>query len=117
MALTPITYSAGIQNKVLEAMACATPVVTTPMAVSALTAKVGRDLLTAQEPEDFAYAVLSLLDNPTRRQSLGANGRRFVEMQHNWKNIAARLELVYQDAINHTRQETAAISTRSYSGL
>ena len=116
MALAPVTYSAGIQNKVLEAMACATPVVATPLAVSALTAKVGRDLLTAQEPEDFANAVLSLLDDPAKCQSLGDNGRRYVEMQYNWKIIAARLELVYQDAIHHKRQETAAISARSYSG-
>ena len=110
MALAPVTYSAGIQNKVLEAMACATPVVTTPMAVSALTAQVGRDLLTAQDPEDFAFAVLSLLENPARCLSLGANGRRFVETQHSWKNIASQLELVYQDAIHQSRQEVAAIS-------
>jgi sugar transferase (PEP-CTERM/EpsH1 system associated) len=111
VALAPITYSAGIQNKVLEAMACGTPVVTSPMAVSSLTAKVGRDLLTAQDPEDFAYAVLSLLDNPARCQSLGINGRQYVETHHNWENIAARLELVYQDAIHQKRQELAASST------
>ena len=111
VALAPVTYSAGIQNKVLEAMACATPVVTSPMAVSALTAKVGRDLLTAQEPEDFANTVLNLLDNPAKCQSLGVNGRRYVETQHNWKNIAARLEFVYQDVIHHTQQKTVAIST------
>jgi glycosyltransferase involved in cell wall biosynthesis len=111
VALAPITYSAGIQNKVLEAMACATPVVTTPMAVSALTVKVGRDLLIAEEPEDFADAVLSLLDNPARCRSLGVNGRRYVEEQHNWKNIAARLESVYRDVVHRTRRQTAAIST------
>ena len=111
VALAPITYSAGIQNKVLEAMACATPVVTAPVAVSALTAKVGRDLLTAQDPKDFASTVLSLLDNPARCQSLGSNGRQYVEEQHNWKNIAARLESVYQEVIHRTRQQTAAIST------
>ena len=38
IAVAPITYGAGIQNKVLEAMACATPVIVTPQATNALTA-------------------------------------------------------------------------------
>ncbi|MDH7487867.1 MAG: glycosyltransferase, partial [Anaerolineae bacterium] len=36
LAVTPISYGVGIQNKVLEAMACGTPVVSTPQAVSTL---------------------------------------------------------------------------------
>ena len=45
VAVAPLTYGAGIQNKVLEAMACGTPVVTVPTTVEALMAIPGRDLL------------------------------------------------------------------------
>ena len=37
LSVSPLLYGAGIQNKILEAMACGTPVVATPLAVSALT--------------------------------------------------------------------------------
>ncbi|MEK7326378.1 MAG: glycosyltransferase [Chloroflexota bacterium] len=100
VAVTPITYGAGIQNKVLEAMACATPVVSTPQAVSALEVTPGRDTLVAQEPEGFAAAVLRLLDDPQHQQQIGLAGRRYVETHHQWSNVAARLEGVYDEVIS-----------------
>lgn len=99
-AVAPITYGAGIQNKVLEAMACATPVVSTPQAVSALEAMPGRDLLVAQEPLEFAGAVLRLLSDSQRQQEIGLAGRRYVETHHQWGNVATRLEGVYNEVIS-----------------
>jgi sugar transferase (PEP-CTERM/EpsH1 system associated) len=96
LAVAPIIYGVGIQNKVLEAMACATPVVCTPQAVSALQVQVGRDVLTAQESSAFAEAVLGLLEDADRRQSIGQAGRRYVEVQHQWPVIAEKLENVYR---------------------
>ncbi len=102
MAVTPITYGTGIQNKVLEAMACATPVVSTPQAVSALRVAPGRDVLVAQEPIAFGEAVLKLLtDIPLQRQ-VGQAGRAYVEAHHKWSEIAAELETIYRDAIRAT---------------
>ena len=50
VALAPVAYGVGIQNKVLEAMACGTPVVASPQAVSALEAVDGRDVVVARRP-------------------------------------------------------------------
>lgn len=99
VALTPITYGAGIQNKVLEAMACATPVVTTPKAVSAISVRSGRELMIAETPEAFAAAVCTLLDSPKLRQQIGEAGYRYVEQNHHWNQIAARLEGIYRQAV------------------
>jgi len=95
IAVAPITYGAGIQNKILEAMACATPVVTTPQAISALAVQPDRDLLVASEPADFVAKILSLLDEPDQRRNLGDYGRRFVEHNHDWEAISAQLTGVY----------------------
>jgi sugar transferase (PEP-CTERM/EpsH1 system associated) len=99
LAVAPITYGAGIQNKVLEAMACETPVVTTPKAVSALSTCPGRDLLVADEPQQFAQAVLELLDDPEKQKALGYAGRQYVELNHNWAVIASKLADVYREVI------------------
>lgn len=99
VAVTPITYGAGIQNKVLEAMACGTPVVSTPQAVLALRIVPGRDVLVAKEPIAFAEAVLDLVRDPSRQRSVGAAGRAYVEAHHKWPEIALQLEGVYMDAV------------------
>ncbi len=102
VALAPLTYGAGIQNKVLEAMACATPVVATPRAVSALAVKPGAELIVEQAPEAFARQVLKLLEDPVYARQIGAAGRRYVETSHNWSNIAGQLESIYASA-SHAR--------------
>jgi sugar transferase (PEP-CTERM/EpsH1 system associated) len=100
VAVAPIAYGAGIQNKVLEAMACATPVVATPQAVSALGVRSGRDVLLAHEPEAFAETVLRLLNDPQQRLQVGQAGRRYVETYHPWAVIAQQLEEVYNEVIS-----------------
>ncbi len=95
IAAAPVVYGAGVQNKVLEAMACSTPVVASRRAASALEAQPGRDLLLADAPEDFAQQILALLAEPARCEALGAAGRAYVERRHSWDASAARLEAIY----------------------
>jgi sugar transferase (PEP-CTERM/EpsH1 system associated) len=99
LAVAPLTYGAGIQNKVLESMACATPVVATPLAISALSAVEGQDILAAEAPQDFAEKVLRLLESDPMRYSIGQSGRRYVENTHDWGGIAEKLESLYDESI------------------
>lgn len=98
VAAAPLLYGAGVQNKVLEAMACATPVVATSLAVAALGAQHGRDCLVADTPQAFAEAVLTLLRDAGLRARIGAAGRNYVEAHHDWHDIAAQLVVLYRAA-------------------
>jgi len=100
IAVAPLTYGAGIQNKVLESLACATPLISTPQAVSALKVQPGREVLVANEPGEFAGLVLYLLDNPHYQQRLGEAGRQYVEQNHRWSTITRQLEGVYDEVID-----------------
>ncbi|MEZ4867736.1 MAG: glycosyltransferase [Caldilineaceae bacterium] len=98
LAVAPILYGAGIQNKVLEAMACGAPVVASPQATTALATQAGCELLVAQDASSFAQAILALLADPAHRADLGHAGRAFVERYHSWNVMATQLETIYDQA-------------------
>jgi glycosyltransferase involved in cell wall biosynthesis len=99
IAAAPIRYGAGIQNKVLEAMACSTPVIASSQAFSALNVKPEVEIIAADQAEEFAYQVLGLLADKPRQLRLGQAGRSFVEREHSWGAVAGQLERFYQEAI------------------
>lgn len=97
LAVAPMPYGAGIQNKVLEAMACATPVVASPQAVAALDVTPGEHLLVGDSAATFGRHILSLLGDPVTRDRIGRSGRRYVSAGHDWNVITAQLEAIYQE--------------------
>lgn len=102
VAVAPLRYAVGVQNKVLEAMACGTPVVTTPHVMTSLDAIPGQDLMVGDDAPAFARAVLELLGNPQRRIEMGRSARKYVEKNHDWNLIAERLERIYQASRSKT---------------
>ncbi len=97
--LSPMVYSVGIQNKVLEAMALGTPVIVAAQAAEALQASPGRDLLVASSAQEFASSTLRLLEDAAMRATLADNGRAYVESKHDWRVACERLVAVYERAI------------------
>ncbi len=100
LALAPLQVAAGMQNKVLEALAVAAPLVATSASCRALQVEHGQHLLIADGAQPFADAVLQLLDNPQEAQALGARGRLYVEERHSWLQSARQLHELYQSALN-----------------
>jgi glycosyltransferase involved in cell wall biosynthesis len=99
VAVCPVLYGAGVQNKILEAMAYATPVVTYASALSSLAACPGTDILAAATPHTFAAQVIRLLTDSTFAQQIGQAGRRCVARAHAWPDIANQLEQHYHEVI------------------
>lgn len=92
VSISPMQSGSGMQFKVLEAMACCVPVVTTTIGLGSIGAKAGVDLLVADNADDFIENVLSLLDNPVRRDELAYSARNFIEMNHAWTHINKQFE-------------------------
>jgi glycosyltransferase involved in cell wall biosynthesis len=81
-----------VQNKVLEAMAMARPVVATPQAAEGLHVRPGHELLVAADAAGFAAAIAGLLGDPARAKALGAAGRAYVLRAHDWAETLAPLD-------------------------
>ena len=98
--MVPLVYGAGIQNKILEAMATETPVVATSKAASALGAVPGRDILVADAPDDFSLEVLRLIENKDFRQETASRGLMYVQNYHNWDIVVTQLLERYEETIS-----------------
>ena len=96
--VAPLRAGSGIQTKNLEAMAMGVPVVTTSVGAMGLEADIGKELLVADTPADFAEQVIHLLDNTCLRKTLAQTARTRVENSYSWEAIGARLKHVYAQA-------------------
>lgn len=91
----PVRLKIGTQTKILEALACATPVVTTSAGNHGIGASSGEHLYVADDPAAFANRVVELLEGD-RWHELSQNGRRFVEANFTWSKSALKLEQILE---------------------
>lgn len=97
VVVCPMTSGSGIKNKVLEAMAMARAVVATTMAVEALDATDGQELLIADDPASFAAAVVRLIGDVDERTRLGSAGRALIVRRYSWERAAGRYDEFYRE--------------------
>jgi glycosyltransferase involved in cell wall biosynthesis len=98
VCVAPIRSAAGLQNKLLEALAMGKAVVATPEANEGIQAPADEALLIARKPGAFAGAVLGLLGDVGRRRALGLAGRAFVEARWTWEGPFLGLEEAFLEA-------------------
>lgn len=82
--VVPIFNGSGQQNKVLEAMACGIPCITTHFVNEGIQALEGRELLLAGEAGAFVSFIKDLLSHPERRKELSIAARNFIERKFDW---------------------------------
>lgn len=90
VCVVPIRQGGGTRLKILEAMALGTPVVATCKGAEGLAVTPGREILIADEPEEFATEVVRLLRDPALREHLAGNARQLVEEKYDWPAIGQR---------------------------
>jgi sugar transferase (PEP-CTERM/EpsH1 system associated) len=94
VVVAPLRVARGIQNKVLEAMAMARPVVASNAAVGALSAVPAVDLEVADSPAEFASKAIALMGTDHGKR-IGAAGRLRVLADYHWTtNLAPFDELL-----------------------
>ena len=92
LMVVPLNIARGTQNKVLEAMASGLPVVASRSAAGGVDAKDKEHFLVASTPEEYAAAILRLIEDPAERQRLARAGRERMLSNHAWEQSMRRLD-------------------------
>jgi polysaccharide biosynthesis protein PslH len=100
----PVRLRIGTQTKILEALACGTPVVTSSAGNHGIGGTSGEHLYVADDPAEFAHKIVGLLSGE-RWSELSENGRRFVEDNFTWEKSALKLEQVLEQLLTTTTRE------------
>ena len=103
VVVAPLRVARGIQSKILEAMAMAKPVVTTPAAARSIRGTVGTDFEAALEPAEFATKVMALAGTPLG-QALGRAARQRVVAEYNWDRNLTAYDTLLDGATNSTER-------------
>lgn len=110
LMVAPYRFGAGTKLKVVEAMACGTPVVSTSIGCRGLDAVNGEHLLVADTKTEFALAVVRLMQDARQAEQLAGAARRLAKDRYSWRSIYASLEpkvsaLVERKSSAHGRRE------------
>lgn len=103
VAVAPLRIARGVQNKVLEAMAMAKAVVTTPAAAQGIAATPGREFLVALDARQMADDVMALVRDPVRAAVVGQAARALVLDRYDWDRSLSLLD----DVLDLTPQRQA----------
>lgn len=97
--IAPIRSGSGTKVKILNAMAQAKPVVTTPVGAEGIEAVHDQEILIANDEHEFAEKTIFLLQNPQRAHEIGVRARRVIENVYDWKTVAATMNDIYEKVV------------------
>lgn len=95
--IVPVRAGGGMRVKILNALSQALPMVTTTIGCEGIAVEHGKHLLIADTPQEFAEAVIRLLDDRDAGQRLGENGRLLIQEQYDYRKVCAALEPAYHN--------------------
>ncbi len=104
VAVAPIRFGAGTLNKILEPMALGIPVVATSIGIEGLPVQAGRDVLIADNPPDFANAVVEILKDKSLQHRLSVNAKTIARSLYDWKIITKKLDSYYTELLSQRRK-------------
>jgi len=86
IAIAPMQSGSGMQNKILEAMATKTPVITSTLGLGDIRAINKKDILVANTPQEYLDSIIYLI-NKDHRTMISEAGYKYVQNNHIWSKI------------------------------
>lgn len=97
--VVPLRVGGGSRLKILEALACGTPVVSTRIGAEGLHLENDLHLVQVECIEEMAEAILASIHDRERMNKLTLRGRQQVLRLYDWNGLAQRLESLWQRCV------------------
>ncbi|AFP31145.1 TIGR03087 family PEP-CTERM/XrtA system glycosyltransferase [Marinobacter sp. BSs20148] len=94
--VAPFRIARGVQNKILQALACGLPVITTQLGLEGIKAEPEQDVLVANTAVSFFEAIQRLLTEKALYQRLSEHGPKFIQQHHSWNSVLQDLATVIE---------------------
>ena len=98
--LAPMLISIGMQNKILQGMAMKIPCITTQLANNAIEASNGTEVIIANTAEEFANAIIDLLNDESKQNKIAENAFTFVNKNYTWQAMTEKLNALFSGSGN-----------------
>jgi len=85
--VAPFRIARGVQNKILQALACGLPVITTRLGLEGINATPGEDILVADTEQEFFEAIKKILETETLYNRLSLNGVELIQREYSWDSV------------------------------
>jgi glycosyltransferase involved in cell wall biosynthesis len=97
LSVAPLRFGAGVKGKINQSMAFGVPVVATSMAVEGTALSDREEILVADEPEDFARALIELYESEELWKRLSENGIRKTHALYSPDAARKKLQSLFTD--------------------
>lgn len=111
VVVVPLRIGGGTRIKIFEAMAMRKAVVSTTLGAEGLPVEDEHHLLLADEPQEFARSVNTLISDTAKRDQLGAVARKTVEDNYSAEVVARQFESICQRTVEHRKAMADFVST------
>jgi glycosyltransferase involved in cell wall biosynthesis len=110
LSVAPLRFGAGVKGKINQSMAFGVPVVATSLAVEGMALQNGEDILVADEPEDFARAMVELYESEDLWNRISENGIKKTRALYSTDTAHKKLELLFSDEHLSRLDQSAAVA-------
>ncbi|MCL5991889.1 MAG: glycosyltransferase, partial [Bacteroidetes bacterium] len=98
--LHPHVGGSGIQNKIIEAMACGCPIVTTTTGIQGIQATHGKDVMIGISHQELGEHTIKLLKDDLFANQVSMNARLLIERTHSWESVFEALDKIINEVID-----------------
>lgn len=92
LSIAPLRFGAGIKGKLATSLSYGVPVVCTSMAVEGMKEEIGRYVAIADDPADFASAVIRIYNDPSLWKRLSDGGREQALKAYSHERVRGEIE-------------------------
>jgi glycosyltransferase involved in cell wall biosynthesis len=100
----PLRIGGGSRLKILEALACGMPVVTSSVGAEGLRLQPGQHFALANQTSEMARVLIDWTRNPAAALALAESGRAVVEARYDWSVLADKMESAWEELAGRSCQ-------------